>query len=106
MSSAGTAWGITEAMARDVTDKIFLGIPSRIFSANASNTRYTHNFVMSAPRCLTDGFCAGIKCRAEFCWSCLNDYNAIRKLGNSEHKPTCEFHSDNLPDISRSDISV
>jgi hypothetical protein len=49
--------------------------------------------------CFANRMLSGIKCRSEFCWSCLNDYKAIRKLGNSEHKPTCKFHSDNLPDM-------
>jgi hypothetical protein len=96
MSSAGTAWEITVVMARDATDKNFPGILHWISPANASNTPYRHIFTTPSVCFLADRFCVGIKCRAEFCWNCLNDYNAIRKLGNSEHKPTCEFHSDNL----------
>ncbi|KAL4886654.1 hypothetical protein BJY04DRAFT_76106 [Aspergillus karnatakaensis] len=38
-----------------------------------------------------------IKCRFEFCWECMNDYNEIRRYGNSMHKPSCKFHTDNLP---------
>jgi len=106
MSSAGTAWGITGVMAHDVTDKDFQGTLLCIPPVNALNTPYRHISATVAVCFLADRFCVGIKCRAEFCWSCLNDYNAIRKLGNSEHKSTCEFHSDNLPDMSRSDTSV
>ncbi|KAL3433680.1 hypothetical protein BDV09DRAFT_196483 [Aspergillus tetrazonus] len=39
-----------------------------------------------------------IKCHAEFCWACLSDYNEIRRLGNSMHRKSCKFHTDNLPD--------
>lgn len=103
MSSAGTAWGIIGVMACDATDKNFPGILRRMSPANAPNTPYTHLFSTSTLRCLTDRFYVGIKCKAEFCWSCLNDYNAIRKLGNTKHKPTCEFHSNNLPGMSSND---
>lgn len=39
----------------------------------------------------------GIKCRKEFCWDCLNDYQAILHYDNSMHRRTCQFHTDNLP---------
>ncbi|RFU34293.1 hypothetical protein B7463_g2071, partial [Scytalidium lignicola] len=38
-----------------------------------------------------------IKCRAEFCWACLSDYEPIRQYGNDRHERSCEYHSDNLP---------
>ncbi|PMD43841.1 hypothetical protein L207DRAFT_266620 [Hyaloscypha variabilis F] len=38
-----------------------------------------------------------IKCQAEFCWSCLSDYKAIRQYGNTRHKRSCEYHTNNLP---------
>lgn len=40
----------------------------------------------------------GIKCRHEFCWDCLKDYNEIRKTGNDKHAPTCPFHTKNIRD--------
>jgi hypothetical protein len=30
-----------------------------------------------------------LKCRYEFCWVCLADYNSIRRKGNSAHKKHC-----------------
>ncbi|KAL4813415.1 hypothetical protein BDW67DRAFT_187674 [Aspergillus spinulosporus] len=39
-----------------------------------------------------------IKCHAEFCWACLSDYSEIRRLGNSMHRESCKFHTNNLPD--------
>ncbi|KAI9374733.1 hypothetical protein BJX61DRAFT_264988 [Aspergillus egyptiacus] len=38
-----------------------------------------------------------IKCHSEFCWTCMNDYNEIRRHGNSMHRRSCKFHTDNLP---------
>lgn len=35
-------------------------------------------------------------CGYEFCWTCLADYDPIRKNDNSFHNPTCRWHSDNL----------
>lgn len=36
------------------------------------------------------------KCKHEFCWLCLADYNAIRSKGNAMHKSTCSLHSNRL----------
>ncbi|CAF3096959.1 unnamed protein product [Rotaria sp. Silwood2] len=33
-----------------------------------------------------------IKCRHEFCWSCLADFQPIRKYGNHRHNPTCKHY--------------
>ncbi|CAF0819388.1 unnamed protein product [Adineta steineri] len=33
------------------------------------------------------------KCRYEFCWSCLADYNAIRQDGNHRHDPNCKHYA-------------
>ncbi|KAF8849347.1 hypothetical protein BDZ45DRAFT_604509 [Acephala macrosclerotiorum] len=38
------------------------------------------------------------RCKYEFCWLCLADYDKIRKNGNSSHKKSCKLHTDNLPD--------
>jgi hypothetical protein len=32
------------------------------------------------------------KCRYEFCWLCLADYNAIRKKGNTAHNRGCKYY--------------
>ncbi|CAF3854439.1 unnamed protein product [Rotaria sp. Silwood1] len=34
-----------------------------------------------------------IKCRHEFCWSCLVDFQPIRQHGNHRHKPTCKHYA-------------
>ena len=34
-----------------------------------------------------------IKCRYEFCWSCLADFQPIRKDGNHRHEPTCKHYA-------------
>ncbi|CAF0966076.1 unnamed protein product [Rotaria sp. Silwood1] len=34
-----------------------------------------------------------IKCRHEFCWSCLADFQPIRKDGNHRHDPTCKHYA-------------
>ncbi|OAL06196.1 hypothetical protein IQ06DRAFT_211228 [Phaeosphaeriaceae sp. SRC1lsM3a] len=36
------------------------------------------------------------RCRHEFCWICLCDYNNIRRQGNSAHAGTCKYHSGRL----------
>lgn len=33
-----------------------------------------------------------IKCRHEFCWSCLADYQPIRQQGSHRHLPTCKHY--------------
>ena len=33
-----------------------------------------------------------IKCRHEFCWSCLADFQPIRKDGNHRHNSTCKHY--------------
>ncbi|CAF1353099.1 unnamed protein product [Adineta ricciae] len=33
------------------------------------------------------------KCRYEFCWSCLADYNAIRRDGNHRHDSGCKHYA-------------
>lgn len=33
------------------------------------------------------------QCRYEFCWSCLADYNAIRKHGNHYHDASCKHYA-------------
>ncbi|CAF1138616.1 unnamed protein product [Rotaria sp. Silwood1] len=33
------------------------------------------------------------KCRYEFCWSCLADYNAIRRDGNHRHDSSCKHYA-------------
>ena len=33
-----------------------------------------------------------IKCRHEFCWSCLADFQPIRQEGNHRHRSTCKYH--------------
>jgi hypothetical protein len=38
----------------------------------------------------------GSKCRYEFCWVCLADYNLIRRQGNSAHQRGCKYHSARL----------
>jgi E3 ubiquitin-protein ligase RNF14 len=32
-------------------------------------------------------------CRYEFCWSCLADYNNIRKDGNHRHVSSCKHYA-------------
>ncbi|KAH7078787.1 hypothetical protein BKA63DRAFT_409323 [Paraphoma chrysanthemicola] len=32
------------------------------------------------------------KCRYEFCWVCLSEYNKIRRQGNSAHKGDCKYY--------------
>ncbi|CAF1342345.1 unnamed protein product [Rotaria sordida] len=34
-----------------------------------------------------------IKCQYEFCWSCLADYNQIRREGNHRHHPNCKHYA-------------
>jgi hypothetical protein len=34
-----------------------------------------------------------IKCRHEFCWSCLADFQPIRQDGNHRHKKTCKHYA-------------
>jgi hypothetical protein len=41
----------------------------------------------------------GIKCKSEFCWACLANYDDIRLYGNSKHTKACEYHTDNLPSL-------
>lgn len=48
--------------------------------------------------CLTDIY-KGIKCKFEFCWACLANYDDIRLYGNSKHTTACEYHTDNLPSL-------
>jgi hypothetical protein len=36
---------------------------------------------------------AGFKCRYEFCWICLCDYNLVRIRGNSAHAKICKYHA-------------
>ncbi|KAF2025622.1 hypothetical protein EK21DRAFT_29149, partial [Setomelanomma holmii] len=31
------------------------------------------------------------RCRYEFCWICLSEYNRIRREGNSAHAPDCKY---------------
>ena len=33
------------------------------------------------------------QCRYEFCWSCLADYNLIRKDGNHRHDTQCKHYA-------------
>lgn len=33
------------------------------------------------------------KCGYEFCWSCLADFNQIRKDGNHRHDPNCKHYA-------------
>ncbi|OAL56794.1 hypothetical protein IQ07DRAFT_18408 [Pyrenochaeta sp. DS3sAY3a] len=42
----------------------------------------------------TDMTCS--KCRYEFCWVCLCDYDSIRTQGNSAHANSCKYHSRRL----------
>ncbi len=32
-------------------------------------------------------------CQHEFCWSCLADYNEIRKHGDHKHESTCKHYA-------------
>ncbi|OAG10417.1 uncharacterized protein CC84DRAFT_1047161, partial [Paraphaeosphaeria sporulosa] len=32
------------------------------------------------------------RCRYEFCWECLADYQRIRTKGNAAHEKTCKYH--------------
>jgi hypothetical protein len=34
-----------------------------------------------------------VKCRHEFCWSCLADFQPIRQDGNHRHKSTCKHYA-------------
>ncbi|KAL5383839.1 hypothetical protein DPSP01_005640 [Paraphaeosphaeria sporulosa] len=36
------------------------------------------------------------RCRYEFCWECLADYQRIRTKGNAAHEKTCKYHSSRL----------
>ncbi|KAF1982289.1 hypothetical protein K402DRAFT_340717 [Aulographum hederae CBS 113979] len=36
------------------------------------------------------------KCRTEFCYMCQCLYTEIRRLGNTAHKTTCPYHSNNI----------
>jgi len=38
----------------------------------------------------------GSKCRFEFCWICLCNYNNVRRVGNSAHTTTCKYHTGRL----------
>jgi hypothetical protein len=38
----------------------------------------------------------GSKCRFEFCWVCLCDYNKVRTRGNAAHARTCKYHTGRL----------
>lgn len=31
----------------------------------------------------------GVRCKHEFCWVCLADYEPIRTFGNAGHRVTC-----------------
>ncbi|XTI93253.1 hypothetical protein V2W45_1430445 [Cenococcum geophilum] len=37
------------------------------------------------------------RCGGEFCYICLAFYEPIRKQGNSMHRSTCKYHSNNIP---------
>jgi len=32
------------------------------------------------------------RCKYEFCWLCLADYQKIRDHGNHHHNPTCKHY--------------
>jgi E3 ubiquitin-protein ligase RNF14 len=34
-----------------------------------------------------------IKCQYEFCWSCLANYDQIRREGNHRHNPNCKHYA-------------
>ena len=34
-----------------------------------------------------------IKCKHEFCWLCLADYEPIRQNGNHRHGETCKYYA-------------
>ena len=36
------------------------------------------------------------RCKHEFCWQCMASQNEIRRLGNTAHVATCQYHSNNL----------
>ncbi|OMP86737.1 putative RING finger protein, partial [Diplodia seriata] len=36
------------------------------------------------------------QCHHEFCWVCLAAYEPIRNEGNTRHKTSCKYHSDNM----------
>ncbi|KAF2132131.1 hypothetical protein P153DRAFT_284705 [Dothidotthia symphoricarpi CBS 119687] len=36
------------------------------------------------------------KCRYEFCWICLCDYNEVRSKGNAAHTDDCKYHTTRL----------
>ena len=38
----------------------------------------------------------GSKCRFEFCWICLCNYNNVRRVGNSAHTTACKYHTGRL----------
>jgi len=48
--------------------------------------------------CEKDDGCDHVKCRCgfEFCWTCLADFDVIRKNDNTFHDKACRFHADNL----------
>ncbi|KAF2807483.1 uncharacterized protein BDZ99DRAFT_523095 [Mytilinidion resinicola] len=39
------------------------------------------------------------KCKHQFCWICMADYQPIRDKGNSEHETDCKYHSSKLPTL-------
>ena len=47
--------------------------------------------------CYLANFLKGPRCRYEYCWLCLADYDTIRHGGNAHHRDTCYSHTNNLP---------
>lgn len=45
----------------------------------------------------SDKLVLGPRCSYEYCALCLASYLVIRKEGNTGHKPSCRYHSDQLP---------
>lgn len=36
------------------------------------------------------------RCRTQFCWDCLADWQTILRRGNDSHLPKCRWHSKNI----------
>jgi hypothetical protein len=56
-------------------------------------------FSQKVPKSQLTKLILGIVCKAGFCWHCMAEYDPIRRYGNSNHRGSCELHTNNLPQL-------